>query len=308
MATTKAPAKRKTATRKKAAPRKTRAKAVEVDDRDFLSDPIDGKTPAYTEVQWAALLETYSTLKTAGLPIPPEVATPVDAWLDQQQKVEDAEAAARATEAEILAKEDSEGPKWVRNLYTSPFSLRLQRQSDPKTRRIELKPRGVRGDMFPLEPGDENDHVLRANLGRVEIIGDGAAKRILEGQTHNIQQTNTTLAMITNEVGEPIKKLTVETEFNQQGVVVGYVDPNAKPKAPLGGILRPGQVPEGGVGDQVSHFVPTGGNPAIVSQGPLTGNAQAAVQDKLARLKGLKGRPEEVLGLTVSVEPTKTGA
>lgn len=293
MATTKAPAKRKTATRKKAAPRKPAAQKKAL-------------TYKFTEEQWAALLETYSSLKAAGLPIPTEVAEPVDAWLDRQKKAEDAEEAARATEAEILAKEDAEGPKWVRNLYTSPFSLRLQRQSDPKTRRIELKPRGVRGDMFPLEPGDENDHVLRANLGRVEIIGDGIAKRVLEGQTHNIQQTNTTLAMITNEIGEPIKKLTVETEYNRQGVVVGYVDPNAKSKAPLGGILRPGQVPEGGIGDQVSHFVPTGGNPAIVSQGPLTDNAKAAVADKLARIKGVQGRPEEVLGLTVSIEPTKT--
>jgi hypothetical protein len=290
-AATKAPAKRK-ATRKKAAPRKAAPKQPQTVTHEF------------TEEQWAALLETYTTLKTAGLPIPSEVAEPVNAWLAQQKAVEIEITAAADAEAAILAEEDAEGPKWVRNLYTSPFSLRLQRQSDTKTRRIELKPRGVRGDMFPLEDGDENDHILRANLGRVEIIGDGTAKRILAGQTHNIQKTNTTLAMITNEVGEPIKKLTVETEYNQQGVVVGYIDPNAKPKAPLGGILRPDQVPA--ATDQVAHFVPTGGNPAIISQGPLTDNARLAVQDKLARIKGTQGRPEEVLGLTVSVEPTRT--
>lgn len=290
-AATKAPAKRK-ATRKKAATRK--------------AAPAKPKTVTheFTEEQWAALLETYTTLKTAGLPIPNEVGEPVDAWLAQQKAVEVQVAAVQDAEAAALAEEDAEGPKWVRNLYTSPFSLRLQRQSDTKTRRIELKPRGVRGDMFPLEDGDENDHILIANLGRVEIIGDGTAKRVLSGQTHNIQKTNTTLAMIVNEVGEPIQKLTVETEYNQQGVVVGYVDPNAKPKAPLGGILRPDQVPA--ATDQVTQFIPTGGNPAIVSQGPLTDNARAAVADKLARLKGVQGRPEEVLGLTVSVEPTRT--
>lgn len=293
-AATKAPAKRK-ATRKKAAPRKAAPKQPKT------------VTHEYTEEQWAALLETYTTLKTAGLPIPSEVAEPVDAWLAQQKAEEIKVAQAQDAEAAALAEEDAAGPKWVRNLYTSPFSLRLQRQSDTKTRRIELKPRGVRGDMFPLEDGDENDHILRANLGRVEIIGDGTAKKVLEGQTHNIQKTNTTLAMITNEVGEPIKKLTVETEYNKQGVVVGYIDPNAKPKAPLGGIVRPNELPvEGQVGDQVAHFVPTGGNPAIVSQGPLTDNARAAVADRLARLKGVQGRPEEVLGLTVSVEPTRT--
>lgn len=292
MAAAKAPAKRKTATRKKAAPRKPAAKTA---------------TPEFTEEQWAALLETYSTLKAAGLPIPPQVAEPVEAWLEKQKAIEIEQIQTQEAEAAALAAEDAEGPKWIRNLYTSPFSLRLQRQSDPKTRRIELKPRGVRGDMFPLEDGDENDHVLRANLGRIEIIGDGTAKRVMEGQTTNIQRTNTTLAMITNEVGEPIKKLTVETEYNQQGVVVGYIDPNAKPKAPLGGIVRPDQVPQGGIAtEQVQQFIPTGGNPAIVSQGPLTDNAKAAVADKLARIKGVQGRPEEVLGLTVSVEPTRT--
>lgn len=309
MATTKAPAKRKTATRKKAAaPRKTATKKVEVNDRDFLSEPLSGSQPAYSDEQWAALLQTYSTLKAAGLPIPSEVAEPVDTWLAQQQAIEDRATKAQQAHAAEIAKEDEEGPKWIRNLYTSLFSIRLQRQNQKDgIRRIELKPRGVRGDMFPLEPGDENDHILRQNLGRVEIIGDGTAKRIAEGQTTNIQKTNTTLAMITNEVGEPIKKLTVETEYNQQGVVVGYIDPNAKPKAPLGGIVRPNQLPDGQLPspEQVQQFIPTGGNPAIVSQGPLTDNAQAAIADKLARIKGLQGRPEEVLGLTVSVEPTR---
>lgn len=290
MATAKAPAKRKAT--------KTRAR------KPAASKQPKTVTHEFTENQWAALLETYTTLQAAGLPIPAEVAAPVDAWLAEQKAAEAVVAEVQDAEAAVLAEEDAVGPKWVRNLYTSPFSLRLARQSDPKTRRIELKPRGVRGDMFPLEEGDEKDHILIANIGRVEVIGNGTAQRVLAGQTHNIHKTNSTLAMLTNELGEPIKKLTVETEYNKQGVVVAYIDPNAKPKAPLGGLVRPNQIPQQ---EQVSHFVPTGGNPAIVSQGPLTDNARAAVADKLARIKGRKGRPEEVLGLTVSVEPTRQG-
>jgi hypothetical protein len=296
MATTKAPAKRKAspkkaATRKPAAPKK-----------------IETVTHEFTEEQWATLLNTYSALKAAGLSIPTEVAEPVNAWLAQQKAIEIEVAVVEDAEAAAIAEEDAAGPKWVRNLYTSPFSLRLQRQSDTKTRRIELKPRGVRGDMFPLEPGDENDHVLRANEGRVEVIGDGTAKRVAAGQTHNIQKTNTTLALIRNENDEPIKKLTVETEYNQQGVVVGYVDSSAQAKLEKGEFGKSRAV----LGDlnrqpeQVLQFVPTGGNPAIVSQGPLTDNARAAVADKLARIKGRQGRPEDVLGLTVSVEPTRS--
>jgi len=291
---TKAPAKRKAA--KKPASRKAAPKKIQTVTHEF------------TEEQWAALLETYSTLKTAGLPIPSEVAEPVDAWLAKQKAIEVEVATVQNAEASALAEEDAAGPKWIRNLYTSPFSLRLQRQSDMKTRRIELKPRGVRGDMFPLEDGDEKDHILIANLGRIEIIGNGTAKRVASGQTHNIQKTNTTLDLIRNENDEPIKKLTVTTEYNQQGVTVAYVDPNyqtkneeglgGKAKAALGDLNRQ---PE-----EISHFVPTGGNPAIVSQGPLTDNARAAVSDKLARIKGVQGRPEDVLGLTVSVEPTRS--
>ena len=289
---TKTPAKRKTT--------KTRASKA--------APKVETVTHEFTEEQWAALLETYTTLKAAGLPIPTEVSAQVDAWLAQQKSVETVEAEAQEAEAAEIAEEDATGPKWIRNLYTSPFSLRLQRQSDMKTRRIELKPRGVRGDMFPLEDGDEKDHVLIANLGRIEIIGNGAAKRVAAGQTHNIQKTNTTLALIRNENDKPITKLTVATEHNKQGVVVGYIDPNyqakneegagGKAKAALGDLNRQPEL--------VQQFVPTGGNPAIVSQGPLTDNARLAISDKLARIKGKQGRPEEVMGLTVSVEPTRT--
>jgi hypothetical protein len=294
----KAPAKRKA----------TKTRARKAASKQTQYDPgIDVGPELYDSPRWAKLVETYISLKDLGLPIPSDLAKPVEEWIEKQVKAEEAVLEAGDAEAKAIAKADTEGPKWVRNLYNSPFSLRLQRQD--KKQRIELKPRGVRGDMHPLEPGDENDHVLINNLGFVEVIGDGTAKKVAEGQTHNIQKTNSTLALITNELGEPIKKLTVETEYNQQGVVVGYVDPNlhakleqgefGRSKSALGDLVR--QQPE-----QVSQFIPTGGNPAIVSQGPLTDNARAAVADKLARLKGVQGRPEEVLGLTVSVEPTRS--
>lgn len=300
----KAPAKRKTTTRaRKAAPQ---TKTLE------LKEPVE--TPDYNSPHWAKLVETYVSLKDLGLPIPDDLAKPVEEWIAKQVTAEEALLEEGAAEAEAIAEADAKGPKYVRNLLTSPFHLRLQRQNQKDgIRRIELKPRGVRGDMHPLEPGDENDPTLAGSLGYVEIIGFGTAQKVQQGQTHNIQKTNTTLAMITNELGEPINKFTVETEYNQQGVTVAYIDPvqHAKleqgefgrSKSPLGDLSR--QQPQ--QPDLVSHYLPTGGNPAIVSQGPLTDNARAAVADKLARIKGRQGRPEEVLGLTVSVEPTKQG-
>jgi hypothetical protein len=285
-------------------------KATKTRARKPAALKVTAETPDYNSPQWAKLVETYVSLKDLGLPIPDDLARPVEEWIEKQVAVEEAALEAGEAEAEAVAKADAEGPKYVRNLLFSPFHLRLQRQNQKDgIRRIELKPRGVRGDMHPLEPGDENDPTLSGSLGYVEIIGFGTAQKVQQGQTHNIQKTNTTLAMITNELGEPIQKLTVETEYNQQGVTVAYVDPNqhakleqgefGRSKSPLGDLTR--QQP-----DLVSHFVPTGGNPAIVSQGPLTDNARAAVADKLARIKGRQGRPEDILGLTVSVEPTRS--
>ena len=288
MAAAKTPAKRKAT--------KTRARKVAAPKQ------VTAETPDYNSPQWAVKVETYLKLKELGLSIPNDLKSEVETWIAAQEKAEAAAATARANAQAELTKENEEGPKWVRNLYGSTFCLRLQRQD--KKQRIELQPRGMRGDMFPLEPGDENDHLLLSNIGFVEVIGNGEARKITEGQTHNIQKTNSTLAMITNELGEPINKLTVETEFNSQGVVVGYIDPNARPKDAFGGIVRPGQVQQ--QPEQVSHFVPNGGHPTTVSQGPLTDTAKLAVADKLARIKGLQGRPEEVLGLTVSVDPVRS--
>lgn len=305
MATAKASAKRKAT--------KTRARKPATPKTPTITNdgPDDVALTDYNSPRWAKLVETYVSLKDLGLPIPEDLAVPVEEWIEKQVEAEEVVLKAGQAEAEAIAKADTEGPQWVRNLLSSPFHLRLQRQNQKDgIRRIELKPRGVRGDMHPLEPGDENDHVLINSLGFIEIIGNGTAQKVAEGQTHNIQKTNTTLAMITNELGEPIQKLTVETEYNQQGVTVAYIDPTqhakleqgefGKSRSPLGDLSRQPI-------EQVSHFIPTGGNPAIVSQGPLTDNARAAVADKLARIKGVQGRPEEVLGLTVSVEPPRQG-
>jgi len=305
-------ASRKPAKARKAAPKARASKpAPKAKTPKVVSGPEERTD--FNSPQWAAKVQAYATLKNAEAPVPDEIAKPVEAWLARERAKAEAEAAAAQTEEEAIRVEDESGRKWVRNLLSSPFNLRLERQD--KKRRIELQARGVRGDMFPLEPGDENDHHLIASIGYVEIIGDGTARKIAEGQTTNIQKTNTTLAMLRNPLGEPIQKLEVTTEYNKQGVTVAYLDPVqqdklqkgelSRSKQPLGDLTR--QQPE-----QVAHWVPTGGNPAIVSQGfapqgtpQMTDTANLAVADKLARIKGRQGRPEDVLALSVTVDPTQ---
>lgn len=288
MAPTKKAAKRKYT--KKVASRKAAPKQATATEAPKVT--VRGDERDYNSPQWGATLEAYSALSNAGLPVPAEIADPVNAWL----KVREAEKV-KAEETKVKNLKDDTGPTWVRNLWTGPFALRLERQD--KKRRIELKPRGSRGDMFPLEPGDENDQILLTNLntGFIELIGNTEAKEIIAKQVNNIQQVHTPLAILTNEKGENKgqMKLKVEQEFNSQGVVVGYQDPNAPKNAPLGGIVRPGE--------QIQHFVPTGGAGASVGIAPQGPEATARIADDLARRKGVQGRPEDVLGLTVNVDP-----
>ncbi len=298
---------RKTATKKRA-PRKAAPKeqAPVQESVAPAAPPVDDET---ARLQLIAKIEAYSVLTTAGLPIPEDLARDVEAYITSVQVAEKAVEVDAEADEEARLKEDETGPKWVRNTYHAPFSLRLQRQNQKQgIHRIELAARGQRGDMFPLEDDDLHDHVLIRNLGTglIELIGDGTARRIAAQQTYNIQPGTHTLALIRNENGQPIEKLTVETEYNKQGVVVGYVDPNVRRhESP---IVRPYQQ------EKVQQFVPTGGNPAIISQGPvptpLDANAQARIQDQLARAakgpEALGQRPEQLLGLRVSINPANT--
>jgi hypothetical protein len=295
MATKKTPAKAKNV--KKTAPRKVvkATPAPEFASQKVLSD--------VEEIQWHAKLEAYAALQSAKVPIPPDLASEVESKLQEIEAQKIAQQKAEQEEKEEILKANKTGPTWVRNCYRSEFSLRLERQEDKK--RIELKPRGQRGDLFPLQPGDEFDQILVANLhtGLIELIPDGEAKIILSKQTNNLQRFHTPLAILTNEYGENKgeMKLNVAEEYNKQGVVVGIVPPQDPrggsnvPKGPLG-IARPGEQ---------LHFVPTGGHPHSVQVGPISPEAQAKMADTIARIKGNQGRPEDVLGLSVTVDPVQ---
>lgn len=268
-----------------------------------------------TPEQTQAKINAYATLKNAGLEVPKELQQEVEAIVAAAKKQEREYFAqqekAKSEEQKEIEQGNKSGRYWVRSAYNAPFSLRLERQSEGK-KRIELKPRGQRGDMFPLQPEDLNDAGLQTNveIGLIEIIGDGDAKAIVTKQTQNLQRTHTPLALLRNEKGEEYTPdaFKVEAEFNSQGVVVGVVDQsmgsqqeNMKwgtgQRANAGGIIRTGQ-------EQVSQFVPTGGNPAIISSGFPDKNTQAKVADDIARRKGGQG-PSSAGILNVTVDPVQ---
>lgn len=276
--------------------------------------------PVYTEEQKQAKLTAYHAFKSSGLEIPADLAAEVEGWIADIQAQREAEnkaleKEAKAREAKVV-EANKNGPWYVRNGYPAPFNFRLDRQTEK--RRIELKPRGTPGDMHPLKEEDLKDPVLRANLnlGLLEIIPAGEAQLIIDKQTTNMStRTHAPLAVLRNELNQPYAQgaVRVEAEFNSQGVTVATLDPQQ-----LQGSVhdkhvqitrhQPGQpVPQQAQPQQatsvVSGFVPTGGNPAIISQG---GFDRAKAVDELARRRGVGGVGAGFGGdVTVTVEPVQ---
>lgn len=299
---------RKAAPKRKVTPKKV-AKAKEAAQKFKLPQE-------QTQEQQYAKVHAYSTLKNAGLPIPADLQLEVEALIaaaeHTQEQERRAQEAAITQEEKQIAKDNEGGPKWVRNAYPAPFGLRLERQHEQGSKRIELKPRGQRGDMFPLQENDLEDANLQTNLeiGLIEIIPNGVAKSILSKQTKNMSKVHTPIALLRGPNGKPYEEgsIKVEMEYNKQGVVVATTDPNIDTaddkqvaKAKDLGLLRTtqGERPE-----QVARYVPLGGNPAIISDGFATDNVKAKIADDIARNKDLQG-PGAAGILSLIVEPTQ---
>lgn len=113
-------------------------------------------------------------------------------------------------------------PKYVRNLYGSPASLRLGDGT-----RFELRPRGQRGDLAPLTKDQESDGKLHLNVGvLVEVISEAEAKKIISAQTTNQQAYHPALAVLRDQLGNEYAQDDVPVSENPQttGETVAYLE------------------------------------------------------------------------------------
>jgi hypothetical protein len=321
---------RKPAARRTTGTRKVAAKTTpKVETKAVVQDPspeavMESMPREYTEEERQGLLTSYTALKSAGLPVPDNIAQPVEEWIRLEERRREIEAAERALIQEAVEVENATGPWYVRNGYSgAPLSLRLERQTERK--RIELKPRGIPGDMHPLQDSDLNDDVLKQNvrIGVCEIIPAGEANRIIDQQTTNVQsRVHTPTAILRNAEGKEYKPGAVKTEieYGARGITVGTVDPGqiqgqfedkAVANAQLGGIVRTKDAagnPIESKPEVASQFIPTGGNPYVVQTGPAPQGdvpqldiAKAKIADDLARRTG-NGNP--LAGMRVTINPT----
>lgn len=336
---------RKTTTTTTRKPRTTKPKVeepkVELQDVSVVSEPTDPNTEIVYSlpedpVQRQALVDSYWNLKQVGIEVPDAVRIPVEAWIASVQEEQEAAITAQEQEQnEFNAKIEelnANGPTYVRNRTNTPFNLRLDSQqggnNGSRPRRLELKPRGMRGDMHPIKDEDKTDPILltNLNLGLLELIPAGVAQLIIEKQTHNMttQRVHPAHQIIQNEykvlrdnhvnVSEN-PTIRVEAEFNSQGVTVATLDPRvmqggfedkqlSRAGDLSGGLTRvqPGQ-PE-----VQSQFIPTNGQPASIQFTPSAGVDSVAarkIKDDIARRKDIHGPAAGLGDIRVVVEPTQ---
>ncbi len=202
---------------------------------------------------------------------------------------------------------------YMRNLRGMELNFRLERQKESNQRRTTLKPRGQRGDLQRLSPDDLNDPALETQVafGLVEIITEAQAKEIIQKQGINAQQQgNPLLASLRNERGEGYEQNAVRTLSDEEANGYKVADLKTVAEGEYGEL----EVGRGGIQRERQNptQTPTGGNPAIVSDGfaqtePRLGGVDptAVARDALARSKDLEGPGAGLGHVAVTIEPTR---
>jgi hypothetical protein len=112
-------------------------------------------------------------------------------------------------------------PKYIRNVRYVPVSIRLD-----TGRRLELRPRGQRGDTLPVNEEEMQDEKFLGNMDLLfEVITPTEAKNVIAKQTTNQQVVHPALAHLKNERGEQYERgVVIEENFTDQGQRVAVVD------------------------------------------------------------------------------------
>lgn len=103
-------------------------------------------------------------------------------------------------------------PKYIRNIRAVQVGVRLG-----TGRRIDLKPRGQRGDCAPVTEEEMTDEIFLGNVHLLfEVIPAAEAEQVIAKQTTNQQMIHPALAVMRNELGEEYKNGVVVVEESEQ--------------------------------------------------------------------------------------------
>lgn len=176
--------------------------------------------------------------------------------------------------------------KYVRNLLGVPVAVRLR-----TNRRIELAPRGMRGDILPINSDEQKDEIYLLNINRLfECITEDDVQDIVAKQATNQQQEHPAFAQLRNHLGQEYERREVVIDRQQdRDVVVGQVKPD-------------GTVVQDGLNVTRAELPGTVDNPAR----KLTEESEEAVFDEAPANPGLLGAEENPIhNLKVTVEPVQ---
>lgn len=171
--------------------------------------------------------------------------------------------------------------KYIRNIRYVPVSVRISSE-----RRIELAPRGQRGDTAPVSKDEMESQAFLDNLELVfEVVTESEAQDTIGKQTKNQQRIHPALSQMRNALGEAYERgVVVEENFTEQGKTVAGINDR--------GMITRAKVP-GSEGNPL---------PDIPSDVP-----PEEVTDWLARQKNLEGPQAGIGDLKVTKEePRKT--
>lgn len=119
------------------------------------------------------------------------------------------------------AKPRASTQKWIRNIREVPVSIRLD-----TGRRIELLPRGRRGDSVPVSATEIKDEKFRLNKDLLfEVITETEANNVIGKQDTNRLQVHPAMSQIRNAKGEEYANAPAITpEQEVKGTQVGTID------------------------------------------------------------------------------------
>lgn len=233
---------------------------------------------------------------------------------DPQQHLENRQAPAQVAQPAAVQAAIEEPVWYMRNLRHTDVGFRLTRQSDSSKKRTSLKPRGQRGDIQKLEPGDLKDAELQTQVAYelIEIIPEGEALEAIRKQYTNHQHAVPAhIAALRNPLGQEYDTAprTLSDE-ESMGYKVADLDP-----ALMQGKLSDKDIKrDGGFATMQPVQNPSPGQ--IVSDGFMaapqqelgrnaTDNERAAQIDALARSKQFEGPGAGVGEVTVKVAPVQ---
>lgn len=128
--------------------------------------------------------------------------------------------------------------RYVRNLTHVQVSFRI---GDSSGRRIELKPRGMRGDIAAIDR-TELDQLNDVDV-LYEIITEPEMKEVTAKQVINQQTYHPALSMMKNSKGESYTKgVVIASEQEAQGIVVAHLEEEGKRGVGINRVLGPERV------------------------------------------------------------------